>query len=305
MKVLIVASSKSGKYAPFIMDQVKELTELGVEFSFFPITGKGIRGYMKSLPELKKVIRSTSPDLIHAHYGLSGLLATFQRKCPVIVTFHGSDINVKKNRRFSKIAHFRAAQSIFVSEALKNTLRVNKGAIIPCGIDTDLFADYGKKESREKLGLDLNKKYVLFSSSFDRPVKDYPLAKSAMDLFDDENVELLELKGFTREEIPIIMSAADCGLVTSISESGPLFVKEAIACGLPVVSVDVGEVKTSFEGTHGNYLVSRDKDEIYKAVKNVLDEGKRSVSNGKEKFFSNKDIAKHILTQYSALQCKN
>ena len=36
------------------------------------------------------------PDIIHAHYGLSGLLANLQRSIPVVTTYHGSDINLPK-----------------------------------------------------------------------------------------------------------------------------------------------------------------------------------------------------------------
>lgn len=302
MKVMIVASNKSGRYAPFVMDQVKELTALGIDFSFFPITRKGITGYLKSLPELKKSIKLHTPDLIHAHYGLSGLLAGLQRKIPVVVTFHGSDINIKKNRILSKIAHFICAHSIFVSADLKKTLNVQKGSVIPCGIDTDLFSYQGKIASRKKLGLDHEKKFVLFSSSFDRQVKNYPLAQSIMSNFDRQEVELLELKGYTREEIPIIMSAADCGLVTSFSESGPLFIKEAIACRLPVVSVNVGIAKSAIEGTEGNFIATAyDEKEIFEYLKAVLEKAERSVSNGKELTFCNKQIANEIKRVYLTL----
>ncbi len=298
MKVLIVASNKSGNYAPFVMDQVQELSKRGVEFAFFPITGKGLMGYLKSLPALKKMIKKETPDLVHAHFGLSGLLAVLQRKCPVVVTFHGSDVNMKKNWYFSKLAHWLSKRSIFVSEDLKRNLKVSKGAVIPCGIDTDLFVKHDKIESRRKLGMDEDKKLVLFSSSFSRPVKNYPLAKEAMDLVELDHVELIELKGYTREEIPIVMSAADCGLVTSHSESGPLFVKEAIACGLPVVSVNVGEVRASFERTQGNHLVDRDAQKIAQAITQVLTENVSSVSNGKEKEFCNKAIAERLEQVY-------
>lgn len=305
MKVMIVASNKLGSYSPFIMDQVNELSKRGVEFSFFPITGKGILGYLKSLPALKKAIRKENPNMLHAHFGLSGLLAVLQRKRPTIITFHGSDINVKKNWYLSKIAYVLSKRSIFVSEDLKKTLKAKKGEVIPCGIDLEIFHPHDKLEARKKFGLDLTKKYVLFSSSFNRPVKNYPLAKAALDSFDPNEVELLELKGFTREEIPVIMSAVDCGLVTSHSESGPLFVKEAIACGLPVVSVDVGEVSKSFDGTTGNYIVSRDKEDIFQTLKKVLDRRECSVSNGKEKEFCNKRIADSILSVYKNMTCKD
>ena len=70
--------------------------------SDFLIDGKGTIGYLKNLPRLKEVIRNNDYSLIHAHYGLSGLLATLQRKKKVVVTFHGTDINSPKNIIYSR-----------------------------------------------------------------------------------------------------------------------------------------------------------------------------------------------------------
>lgn len=63
------------------------------------LQGKGINGYFKNLSAQKK-IKEFHPDIIHAHYGLSGLFANLQRKVPVVTTYHGSDINERKVLRF-------------------------------------------------------------------------------------------------------------------------------------------------------------------------------------------------------------
>jgi glycosyltransferase involved in cell wall biosynthesis len=39
------------------------------------------------------------------------------------------------------------------------------------------------------------------------------------------------------------MHACDIALITSRRESGPLVAREAVVCGLPVVSVDIGDLK--------------------------------------------------------------
>lgn len=301
MKVLIVANKKSGQFSPFVMDQVEELKKLGVDFIFYPVMGKGIKGYLSEIFKLKRVINTQKPDLIHAHYGLSGLLANLQRKVPVITTFHGSDINVKSNQKFSKLTYRLSKGTIFVSKKLRSNLGVSGGQIIPCGIDLDLFQKIDKVEARKQLGWNLDKQYVLFSSGFDRSIKNYPLAKEVMSGFDPSKVELKELKGYSRKEIPIVMSASDCALVTSNSESGPLFVQEAIACQLPVVSVNVGEVENYFEGTEGNYLVTRVPSDIRSKVEFVLS-GKNMVnSHQKELNFCNKSIAERVLNLYKSL----
>ena len=88
MRILIVASYNKNYFAPFILEQVEALTNEDCEISFFGLQGKGIRGYLKNLPSLKRKIKEFHPDVIHAHYGLSGLLANLQREVPVITTYH-------------------------------------------------------------------------------------------------------------------------------------------------------------------------------------------------------------------------
>ena len=113
MKILVIASDKGGKFAPFIEEQI-----CGVEIIRYGVTGKGITGYLRELPALRRLIRAERPDIIHAHFGLCGLLATLATiglHTPVVVTYHGCDINAKKNRPFSKVAMCLSAWNIFVS----------------------------------------------------------------------------------------------------------------------------------------------------------------------------------------------
>jgi teichuronic acid biosynthesis glycosyltransferase TuaC len=58
------------------------------------------------------------------------------------------------------------------------------------------------------------------------------------------------------------MNACDLVLVTSRHESGPLVVKEAIACGCPVVATDVGDVREVIGDLAGCYITSYDVEEI-------------------------------------------
>ena len=116
MKILIVGKNKPGHFAPFVEEQARALLQQGCEVVFFGVQGKGIWGYLRCLPALKRAIRQHQPDLIHAHYGLSGLLANLQRIVPVVTTYHGSDINKPNILRFSKIAMRLSVRNIFVSK---------------------------------------------------------------------------------------------------------------------------------------------------------------------------------------------
>ena len=89
MKVLIVHSGNSIRMSPFVAEQAEALTCLGVSITFFGIKGKGTLGYLKNLPLLKRRGRDEKIDIVHAHYGLSGLLASLQKIVPMVVIFHG------------------------------------------------------------------------------------------------------------------------------------------------------------------------------------------------------------------------
>ncbi len=66
------------------------------------------------------------------------------------------------------------------------------------------------------------------------------------------------------------MNAANCLLVTSHREGGPLVVKEAMACGTPIVSVRVGDVDKTLGGIEGCYVTSYDINDIVNSLEQVL-----------------------------------
>ncbi len=264
MRILVVASRNKGSYAPFIVEQAEAIKTLGCEVDFFGVKGKGIKGYMSNLSALKLKIKSYHPDVVQAHYGFSGLLASLQRKVPVVVTYHGSDINDPRVRRFSKMAMRLSAWNVFVS---KKTLEIaspqKKYTLVPCGIDFSDLQLTKKAPAREQMHLSANKRYVLFAGAFDNEVKNAPLAQQAIAKLRNDNTELLELKGYSREEVTLLMCAADALLMTSVTEGSPQVIKEALACGCPIVSVDVGDVRERIEDIEGCFIAeTRDSEEL-------------------------------------------
>lgn len=252
MRILVVASFNQGRFAPFIIEQAEALKKQGCEIDNLGIQGKGLEGYLANLPILKRKIKGFHPDVIHAHYGLSGLFANLQRQVPVVTTYHGSDINEKKVLPFSKMAMRLSKWNIFVSKkTMEKAQSKKKCSLLPCGIDLCDLQLTEKCEARQKMGLETSKRYVLFAGSFDNAVKNAPLAKEAVSLLHDKNVELLELKGYSRNDVTLLMCAADAFLMTSFSEGSPQVVKEAMACGCPIVSVDVGDVRERMTGVDG------------------------------------------------------
>ena len=315
MKVLISASDKGGHFVPFIEEQIVALQSCGIQVLRFGITGKGIFGYLRCLPTLCRAIKRYQPDLIHAHYGLSGLLANLQRLVPVVTTYHGSDINKPNILRFSKIAMRLSAWNIFVS---KRNITIaqpkDKYTLLPCGVNLPLPWSEMQNQQVEQLTLNqwvqgkLNAgvKHVLFAGAFNNAVKDPELAKAAIHELANEGVkvELIELKGYNRDQVNALMYNCDTLLMTSKTEGSPQVIKEAMACGCPIVSVDVGDVAERVSGVEGCYVVpSREPKDIAQALlKAIAFEGK---TNGREKIIemglSNELVAKRLVEIYERL----
>ncbi|MCF8296015.1 MAG: glycosyltransferase family 4 protein [Saprospiraceae bacterium] len=256
-KILIVCSGNYSSISPFVSEQANSLKEQGCTIEFFPVLGKGVFGYLKNLKGLKNKIIKFNPDFVHAHYGLSGLLACFQRIKPVIITYHGSDLNKLKPNLFSIIASRLATANIFVSEMLlKKAMlkRSSRNYVIPCGTDPDKFYPISKAKARSILNLDYNAIYILFTSGFDNRIKNYQLCYETMKQI-EEQIILIELKNRTREDVLLLMNAADLLLLTSYSEGSPQVVKEAMMCNCPVIATDVGDLKELTKNMSENFIL--------------------------------------------------
>lgn len=272
MKILIVANKNTGSFSPFILEQAKSLSTLGIRIFYFGIVGKGVLGYLSNWRRLLRKIDEETPDIIHAHYGLSGLLANLQRKVPVVTTYHGSDIHSSKAvLLLSKLSMCLSKYNIFVSQNLFDiaAYRGSNACILSCGVDLLTMYPMDKAVARTKLGMDFHKKYILFSGAFDNDVKDYAFARSVVNTV--KNVELIELKGYVKNEVNALMNACDLQLTTSDRESGPLVVKEAMACNRPIVTADVGDVAEIIADTEGCYVLQKDIDTFVKAITNALE----------------------------------
>ena len=316
MTLLFVASNNRGTIAPFISEQAELLRARGHEVRVFGVEGHGVRGYLHNLNALRAEVRSLHPDVVHAHYGLCGLLAGLACRrvhVPLVVTYHGSDINEPSVRRFSKAAMRLASRNVFIS---RKTMELalgsaseslcSKATLLPCGINLEDYPFISKEEARARLCLKPDGRYVLFAGAFDNEVKCSQLAKEALALM--PGVELLELKGYDREGVCNVMSASDAFLMTSRSEGSPQVIKETLAVGLPIVSVDVGDVKERLEGLPHARICPREAPSLAAALREVMEAGasrsrlrelgrERLVSSG----LSNDQVAERLIEIYEPL----
>jgi glycosyltransferase involved in cell wall biosynthesis len=88
-------------------------------------------------------------------------------------------------------------------------------------------------------------------------------------------IELHALDGVPHPRVPVWLNAADAVVVTSVHEGSPNVVKEALACNVAVVSVDVGDVRERISGVQGCHLVEADAQDIADHLARVFESGRR------------------------------
>lgn len=219
-------------------------------------------------------------DLIHTHYGLlAGAGALFRG--PRLITFYGSDVEMPSQFRWAKPFVARYDGVVVMNERMRERVARPDALVIPPGIDLDRFAPRDRAEARRLLALDARARYVLFPSSPERRVKRYDLFRAVVEhaarARADVKPLILGVPGRSDDDLPWVYAAADVLLLTSDSEGSPTVVKEALATNLPVVSVDVGDVRALLGASRPAQVVgSRDPAALAAAVLDVLDAGTRS-----------------------------
>src|SRR5262249_24902590 len=148
----------------------------------------------------------------------------------------------------SQWSAFCARHVICVSEQLSSRLwcRKSKVTVLLDGIDLDLFYPTPKSKARESLGWNQFEKVVLFSAGNQQFCKGQPMVEAAFKLVSkkiDASRLVILADSVPPGEMPLYLNAADCLAFASLAEGSPNIVKEALACNLPIISVDVGDVR--------------------------------------------------------------
>lgn len=134
--------------------------------------------------------------------------------------------------------------------------------LIPNGINTNIFTKTDKVTAREKLNLPQDKRIILFLATAGKANtwKGWKYTEEVIKHYQtNENILFLNVGNFIEEgsesnveyrlhvsdphQLALYYSAADILLFTSIAENFPLVILEAMSCGLPIATFDVGGVK--------------------------------------------------------------
>jgi glycosyltransferase involved in cell wall biosynthesis len=261
-------------FGTFVRTQVESLRRIGVDAEPFVLNGPNRKTmYLRGISALRRRLQLGDVDIVHAHYSYVGVVARAQRAVPVVLTFHGDDLlgtigASGRQTMFSRgvvlggKALARSIDAIVVQNQKMAALlrRHPRVHVIPHEVDLDLFRPTGRDEARRLLGLDLDRRYVLFASSPDIAVKRFPLAAEAVEILRgrDPSIELLVVFKETQERLSLYMNASDALVFPSYQEGSPNIVKQAMACNLPIVATDVGDVTEVIADTEGCFVVDPD-----------------------------------------------
>ncbi|MBI2724246.1 MAG: glycosyltransferase [Chloroflexi bacterium] len=242
-------------------------------------------------------------DMVHSHYWMSGVVGkdlARRWRVPHITMFH--TLGEVKNRASgterepqcridAERAIAAAADRIIVATQHEKQLlatlygaRPDAIAVVPCGVDLDLFSPMPKELARRRLGLRDGERIILFVGRVE-PLKGIDiLINAAAQLHEDENFAVLIVGGDARaetqirdlrelaarlgvdhhisfvgavehDELPLYYNAADVCVVPSHYESFGLVAVEAMACGTPVVASRVGGLTSTIMDGETGYLI--------------------------------------------------
>jgi teichuronic acid biosynthesis glycosyltransferase TuaC len=307
MKVLFVSSGTRGKIGNIVKNQGESLIKSGVQIDYFIISEKGFKGYIKSIPKIRKAYRKGKYDLVHAHYSLSAFAASCAGGFPLVVSLMGSDAYLSIFWRYVArlFYHIRWQKTIVKTEKMQKLLRMKKALVIPNGVDIENFKPMIQREAQREIGFDPSRKLIIFVSNPNRSEKDYPLALKSVQILNRNDVDLMPIFNIRNEKISNYMNAADLLLLTSKREGSPNVVKEAMACNTPIVSTDVGDVKKNIMDVTCSFIAESSPRELALKIDTILETGKRS--NGREKLISlgldSDSVAKKIISVYK--ECLN
>jgi teichuronic acid biosynthesis glycosyltransferase TuaC len=304
MKVLFVCSGrKPSSISPIIRNQGESLRRCGIEIYYFSIKGRGLIGYLRSIFPLRNEIRKIKPEIIHAHYSLCCIVATFASRKPIVASLMGSD--VMSNWLMILILRFLSKYfwkaTIVKSKSMKEQINLNHTHIIPNGVDLSFFKPLDQLECKKKVSFDTSKKQILFMADPSRYEKNYELALAAYQTLQenfDDTIELKVVHGVEHQQVLYYINAADVVLLTSRWEGSPNVIKESMACNVSIVSTRVGDVEDMISTTKGCFLAESTSQDISDKLEFALTFNGRTDGRGNILHLDSKLIAGNIISIY-------
>jgi len=305
----------------FIKSQADSLVAAGLEVEVIhPKPGSVALRYASAIMQVFLKTLTRRFDIVHGHYGQWCLFARMQLTTPVVASFMGDDLlgclmanggHSKKGTFVVSISRWLCRQ---VDAVIVKSAEMKKAAlvpddnifIIPNGVDFELFRPIPRAEARATLGWDPNRYYVLFGNNPQIPVKNFPLAQAAIERLRARGIpaELVVASGLPQTKVVQYINASNVLILSSITEGSPNIVKETMACNVPVVSTDVGDVSQIINQTKGCSVCPHDPDALALAVELAIQHGEPTTGRADIMHLDRRVVAKQVIAVYEKVASK-
>jgi len=303
-------------------------------------TCRFVRSHFKGLREIRK--RYGKIDIIHVHvltrHGVIALWEKIRHGIPFVVTEHWTRYLPSTNtfngtfrkwmtRKVAKRASAIMPVTANLRDAMIDCGLKNKNYIvIPNVVDIEMFSPEPDKRPAEKAK-------IIHVSCFDDQQKNISgitrvikrLSEKRQDFTVDmvgDGIHYDELLAYGDEmgikdtyakyfglkendELAAMMKAADFMIMFSRYENLPVVILESYACGVPVISTDVGGIREHMNDDLGILLDSEDEESLYLILDNMLDNYRnysaKKIREYAVNHFSNEVIGKQLFDVYSAI----
>jgi glycosyltransferase involved in cell wall biosynthesis len=287
VRVLAVANWDPARTpTPWAAQRLEALRRAGVEVELLcePCV-RDPRGYLRLWSALGRRLADERFDLVAPLYGsLLGLLCAVQRRVPCVVSFAGSDLNGEPpgsaalpqlaSQLSAVLARAVSVHNPRMRQALWWPPARRRAHVLFDGVDTRRFRPLPRAEARRRRDLPPFGPRMLFValSAEQRLVKRLALARQAVARLDGAALDVAARVPF--DEMPDVYAAADALLVTSAAEGSPNCIKEALACGVPVVTVDTGDARALVDGLTNCAVVPASAGALASALGRVIADGR-------------------------------
>jgi glycosyltransferase involved in cell wall biosynthesis len=243
----------------------------------------------------------------HYAWDCKGYINGCDTNCPAIISENGKElakINFETKLKNAKLGNFKiitgsgwTLQQAKESEIYKNqvTTILNINSLI----DTKILHNKNRSYVKDIFNLDRNKFYILMGcQNANDKRKGFKYLFEALQIL-DKNISIeqknrIEVVIVSREvtksfdDIPfqkkhidyikdyrlltLLYQATDVFVNSSIEDSGPMMVSEALACGTPVVGFDMGIVSNMvINGYNGYKAKLKDSNDLAQGIKKILE----------------------------------
>ena len=310
-------SEHNPAYGIFVKRQIDSLCRLGLECDTVFVEGYKTRwDYARAaLYMLALNFSHRRPRLVHGHGGETALVVRWYLRGAVLVSYCGDDLlgtpradgSLKRSSRTRRFVLRRQAalmtatitKSKDMQAALPRRLR-RRNLVLPNGVDRGLFRPQSRAQAREQMGWAQDARIALFAADPAVERKRFWLAEAACRAAEADlgPIRLEVASGTPPAAMPGLMAGADCLLLTSAIEGSPNVVKEAVCCGLPVISTDVGDVREVLDGVEPSWVCAAEPAALAAALAQCLAAPARSNGSERGAWLDEAEIGARLLRFY-------